>query len=44
MKAECLNCKRMSAGGKEKYYSCYNANCPAYKAKQVLKQMEVGRR
>lgn len=43
-KVKCTNCRRIAPNGKEKYTSCYNADCPAYKAKQVLKQMAVARR
>jgi len=43
MRVECLNCSRMRSGGKVKQHRCYNAECPAYKAEQVLKQMAAGR-
>jgi len=44
MQIKCTHCRRIVPGAKEKYFSCYNAECPAYKNKQILKQMAAGRR
>lgn len=43
MKIECMTCSRLKPGTGIKQTRCYNANCPAYKAQQVLKQMAAGR-